>query len=148
MQNLRGPLHNPVNDRHCLLLSLLSSFSPFSPSGQQVDTRVRTGIPQTLQLKPWRLRCWQREHWWSSVAFQRSQKSEARGGGEKREQPSGRRPCQHCPFLADGRQGSGLYQRIYLVSSPAPSHNRVDNSKDWARRLEREVSGAQTPCWE
>lgn len=38
--------------------------------------------------------------------------------------------------------------RIYIVSSPGMSHSRMDNTKVWARKLEREVSRTQTLCWE
>lgn len=37
--------------------------------------------------------------------------------------------------------------RIHTVSPPGMSH-RMDNTKDWARRLERSFWNSDTLCWE
>ncbi|XP_045672253.1 prolyl 4-hydroxylase subunit alpha-3 isoform X3 [Ursus americanus] len=77
--------------------------------------------------------------WWSPAAFQRSQKPKARLGEEKGELPSGRRPCQHCLFLA---KGSGLYQEHLRILKPSVRVEWMGNTKKGARRPEGEVSGA------
>lgn len=151
-QNFGGP--HLVPERALLPpapLSLLF-FLPILPSGQQVDTRVWARIPQTLQPKPRRLKCWQRGAR-GSVAFQRSQKPKARVREERGEHPAGGRPPRHCLFLANRRQEvvfTREHLRIYIISPQAVSQSGMHRPhKRGGGKFSGERSiWAQTLYWE
>ena len=84
------------------------------------------------------------------MAFQRSQKSKTRVREEKGERKLLEEALVSiaCSLQMGDKQvvSSRGHLRTYTVSPQAMTHSRMNKTKEGARRLEREVSGAQALC--